>query len=320
MPEIEDDKVIVGYKSGDDAAVYRISDTEAIVQTLDFFTPIVDDPYQYGAIAAANALSDVYAMGAKPLFALNIMGFPINDLEVEVAQQILRGGSDKAHEAGIHIIGGHSIDDKEPKYGLAVTAIVDIDRLIRIEDAKPGDALILTKPLGTGIISTAIKRKKASLEVIAEAIRVMVTLNKNASLAMVEAGANACTDITGFGLMGHLLELTRASSVTAELWVDEIPVIPGAVELIEGGAVPGGTRRNLKYVSEYSEFDPEIASHEKIILADAQTSGGLLIAIPDEGKSELLNLLEEKGVEWFSKIGRLVERGTEDIIVIRGRA
>lgn len=312
MPFYADPNVLVGLDRPDDAGVYRLSEDLAVVQTVDFFTPIVDDPYLFGSIAATNALSDIYAMGARPLFALNIIGFPVNTLPRETLVEILRGGADKAREAGVSIIGGHSIDDPEPKYGLVVTGVVHPDRVITKDAAGPGDRLFLTKPLGTGIISTAIKREVAPPEAVAEAVRWMLTLNREASLAMVEVGARAATDVTGYGLLGHLYEMVRERPLGAEVYFEAVPLMPGVPELARAGVVPGGTRRNLAFLSGYEKtgrlrvgWEEDFTETEKLILADAQTSGGLLIAVAPERAGALKAALARRGVPAW-EVGRFV--------------
>ncbi len=280
------DNVIVGFDESDDAAVIALDGDKFIVQSVDFFTPIVDDPYQFGQIAAANALSDIYAMGAKPLFALNIVGFPIDELSKDILSAILKGGSDKAEEAGIPIVGGHSIDDKEPKYGLVVSGEVQKSKLIKNSEAKEGDILVLTKPLGSGIISTAIKNGEASEEMINEAINCMKTLNSFAGELMHEFSVNASTDITGFGLLGHLYELCKASKVSAKIKFDSIPFLNGISTLASNGNISGGTKRNLEYISDFVDFSKQLNNTEKLMLSDAQTSGGLLVALPKSKATE----------------------------------
>jgi len=301
LPAVSDPRVLVGTE--DDAGVYQITDDLAIVQTVDFFTPIVDDPYDFGAIAAANALSDIYAMGAKPLTALNLVAFP-KDGPLDVLARIVQGGSDKAIEAGVSIIGGHSIDDREPKYGMAVTGTAHPKKLALKGGAKVGDRLVLTKPLGTGIISTAIKAGRAPEEMIAIATRNMKTLNKNAADAMIEAGCRGATDITGFGLLGHLHEMLHTSDVSARLNLSSVPFIPGVRELAKF-SVPGGTRTNLRYVSDKMVWATGITEDEKLMLADAQTSGGLLIAVPRDKLDTLLSGLAARGVETRAVIGEV---------------
>ena len=305
MPTPKDANLLVGANTLDDAAVYRISDDLAIVQTIDLITPVVDDPYSFGAIVAANALSDVYAMGAKPVLALNIVGFPAKTLPLSVLGEILRGGADKAAEAGVSIVGGHSIDDNEPKYGLAVTGFVHPDKLVTNAGAKPDDALILTKPLGIGIITTGIDRQMVDQATLERVTSVMSELNRAAADAMVKVGVNACTDITGFGLLGHLREMAAASGVGAEVVLEKVPVLPEAWELVEKGIVPEGTQNNHRYLEDYVNWQ-DLRREEQLVLCDAQTSGGLLIAVPQERKSSLLETLVTSGVV-AAEIGRIVK-------------
>jgi selenide, water dikinase len=302
LPAITDPRVLTGTE--DDAGVYKLTDDTAMVQTVDFFTPIVDDPYDFGAIAAANALSDIYAMGARPLTALNLVAFP-KDGPIEFLGEIMRGGAEKAQEAGVSIIGGHSIDDREPKYGMAVTGIIHPDKIVHKGGARAGDALVLTKPLGTGIISTAIKMGRASKEMIAIATGIMKTLNKTASDAMVEAGVKGATDITGFGLLGHLHEMLHRSCVSGRLKLSAIPIIPGVRELVKF-SVPGGTRANLRYANEKVVWGEGVIEDEKLMLADAQTSGGLLIAVSPDNLDALLAGLKAQGVETRAVIGEVI--------------
>ena len=275
------DSVVVGFDGADDAAAVRLDDGKIIIQSVDFFTPIVDDPYQFGQIAAANALSDIYAMGGRPLFALNIVGFPINDLPKSVLTEILQGGADKAAEAGIPIVGGHSVDDKEPKYGLVITGEVDESNMWRNSGAQVGDVLVLTKPLGTGVIATAIKKGVASNESISAAIKTMSTLNKGAADALNGLNVHAVTDVTGFGLLGHLKEMCQGSGVSAEINFSDLEFLPHVRDLAESGIMAGGTRRNLDYVKKYVEFDSALSELDQLLAADAQTSGGLLISISE---------------------------------------
>ena len=285
--------MIVDFHGSDDAAVVRFDGENAIVQTVDFFTPIVDDPYAFGQIAAANSLSDIYAMGADPLFALNIVAFPSKDLPMETLAEILLGGSDKAKEAGISIVGGHSIDDKEPKYGLVVTGRGVVGELVQNSTAQEGDTLILTKPLGTGIIATAIKRGIAPEEMVTEATAIMSTLNRTAADLMLKHGAHAATDVTGYGLLGHLLEMCQASSVTAEVNFDSLQFIDGVEELALKDVIPGGSERNFDFVSPHIKFPDDLPQHRKIMTADAQTSGGLLISLPEESAQNFLDDFSE---------------------------
>ncbi len=306
IPMIDDPNLIVGRLGADDAAVYKISDDLAVVQTVDYFTPIVDDPYTFGTIAAANAMSDIYAMGAKPAMALNVVGFPVNELPLDVLVEILRGGSDKAKEAGISIAGGHTIEDKEPKYGLAVMGLVHPDRIMTNSGAKPGDILILTKPIGTGIIATAMKAQIAAQESIDAAVKVMSTLNEAAAESMIEIGVNSCTDVTGFGLLGHLHEMVSASHVGAEISYEKVPLIPGTWDLADDLIIPAGTSRNHEYLSDYIIWGDGLEYEEQMILCDAQTSGGLLISVPEEKSAALIKSLEDSGALVVARIGRII--------------
>jgi cysteine desulfurase len=309
LPAPTDPAVIVGIETSDDAAVYKISDELAIVETVDFFTPIVDDPYWFGAISAANSLSDIYAMGAKPLFALNVVGFPSNRLPLSILQEILRGAQDKAAEAGISIVGGHTVDDTEPKYGLAVTGIVHPDKVLRNSGAKPGDTLILTKPIGVGIISTAVKRGLADEEIANQAREIMAELNREAAEVMQKIGANACTDITGFGLLGHLYEMTSGSGVNASIKADAVPILEAARAFAGADVVPGGTLNNLAYVESFVDFDSTLSNVDRLLLADAQTSGGLLISVPQKDSEKLLEELHSRGIKYAAQIGIITKSG-----------
>ena len=313
MPK--DDRVLVSFESADDAAVVRLDGDRLIVQTVDFFTPIVDDPYQFGQIAAANSLSDIYAMGGTPIFALNIVAFPINDLPKDILTEILQGSADKALEAGITIVGGHSIDDKEPKYGLVVTGEVEEQNLVKNNGAQPGDALILTKPLGTGIIATAIKKGKADSDQIDAAVLSMSTLNKAAAEAMNGLDVHAATDVTGFGLLGHLLEMCKASNVSAEINFKNLDFLPGVRELAEKGIIPGGSKRNLDFVNEYVHFQNSLSEIDQLLAADAQTSGGLLISLSNENADKFLDIFNSTAPFPAYKIG-LITKKTDYIISI----
>jgi selenium donor protein len=305
IPPSNDPNLLVGRNPADDAAIYRVREDLALIQTVDFFTPIVDDPYLYGQIAATNSLSDVYAMGGVPMTALNVAAFPVKKLPADILGAILKGGADKAAEAGVPIVGGHTVDDDEPKYGLAVTGTVHPDRYIDAHGAKIGDSLILTKPLGTGIISTALKAEAASDSHVNQAVRWMTTLNRSASQAMVQTGAHAATDITGFGLLGHLVQLLEASGVAAELCAGAIPTLPGALEYADEGYLPGGTVSNLSYVENLVEFEPEVEEGLRLIMADAQTSGGLLVSLSPEACE---NFIQASTVDMLAtQIGRIVE-------------
>lgn len=302
--------MLVGIDTADDAGVYRLNDDVALVQTVDYFTPIVDDARDWGRIAAANALSDIYAMGATPLTALSIVGWPRDSLSFELLGDVLEGGADVLAAAGCTLLGGHSIDDKEPKYGLAVTGLVSPDRIVTNAAGKPGDRLVLTKPLGTGIITTAIKRQMVSEEMIRVAVESMATLNAGAAAAMRRIGVVAATDVTGFGLLGHLGELARASGVSAVVEFSRLPIFEGVLELAAADVVPGGSQRNLRAVSRFTRFGDH-SGGEQMIAADAQTSGGLLIAVDPPLTAALLQALEEEGVTGH-EIGELTERRFED--------
>ena len=314
IPPVRDPNLLVGVDTADDAAVYRLNDETALVQTVDFFPPVVDDAFSFGAIAAANAFSDVYAMGGRPLLALNIVGFPV-DLPKEILGRVLQGGAAKAEEAGVLVIGGHTVDDAEPKYGMAVTGTIEPGKQITNAGARPGDALVLTKPIGTGIITTAGKREQVSADVLDNAVAVMSTLNKAASEAMVEVGVHACVDVTGFGLIGHLLGMLKASNVSAEVSFSDVPLLDGAERLAADGVVPGGTQRNRKAAEASVEWASELREHEKLLLCDAQTSGGLLMAIPEDRKDALLAGLQSRGVS-AAVVGRVTDDALRTVRVL----
>jgi len=297
LPQINDPRVLIGYNTADDAGVVKLNDELALVQTVDFFTPIVDDPYWYGQIAAANSLSDVYAMGAQPIAALNIVGFSKDLFPPELLGEILKGGMDKAAEANTVIVGGHTISDEELKYGLAVTGIIHPDKIMTNAGARPGDVLVLTKPIGTGTITTAIKAGKGSPGMEEKVSRLMAQLNKKAADAALKIGVNACTDITGFGLGGHTLEMARASRVGVVLEYDKIPVIPDALVTVRAGFVPGGTKSNRLYAAPDAIIDDRFGDEEYNIIFDAQTSGGLLLSVMEEKADMLLEELGESGVD-----------------------
>lgn len=315
LPRPDDASVLVGTETADDATVYRISEDFAIVQTLDFFTPVVDEPYHFGAIAAANALSDIYAMGATPLFAMNIAGFPENRLPLSVLQEILKGAHDKAAEAGIAVIGGHTIEDPEPKYGMVVTGKVHPEKIIRNVGLQPGDQLILTKPLGTGILSTAIKRELIAEELKNTVIKTMSSLNDISARTMREFDVHACTDITGFGLLGHLREMVVHSGCDVTIRFADVPFLPEVNSLATAGIVPGGTFNNLDFVSAVSDFGP-YGRTQQLMLCDAQTSGGLLIAVSQEDARSLLEQLHLNGIRNAAIIGEVKENGMGSIQII----
>lgn len=297
----------MGPETSDDAAVYRLTPELAIVQTVDYITPVVDDPYACGAVAAANSLSDIYAMGARPLFALNVVGFPTATLPLSVLEGILKGGADKVTEAGASIVGGHSIDDPEPKYGLVVTGVVHPEKVLTNAGARAGDDLILTKPLGMGIITTGIKRQTVAAATVEQAVTTMSTLNRYAAEVMeAVGGVHACTDITGFGLLGHLREVAAGSRVGATISLRAVPVLPEAWRLVREGICPGGTHRNLKSLEGNVEWAPGMGEDVRLVLSDAQTSGGLLIAVGKAKSAELLRRLSEtKGVLVAARIGEV---------------
>ena len=303
--------VISDYTSTDDAAVVRLNDGKILLQTVDFFTPIIDDPYTFGQISAANSLSDIYAMGGIPLFALNIVAFPIQKLSHTILSEIMQGGADKADEAGIPIVGGHSIDDNEPKYGLVVTGEVSEKNIWVNTGAKPGDSLILTKPLGTGVIATAIKKEMASSSTIESAVNSMVMLNKKASETLQNFNPNAVTDITGFGLMGHLIEICKGSNVSSIINFSDINFLPGTIDLANEGIMPGGSKRNLEYAENYVKFSDSLSPTEKLLACDAQTSGGLLISIPNDEADQFISAYGHQAI----KIGSIIEKDTFSVSI-----
>jgi selenide,water dikinase len=315
LPPVADPNLLVGAETRDDAAVYRLTDEMALVLTVDYFTPIVDDPYAFGQIAAANSLSDVYAMGGRPLAMLSIVGFPKDRLPLGILAEILKGGAEKGREAGVGVVGGHTIDDAEPKIGYAVVGLVHPARVWRNVGARPGDALVLTKPIGTGIISTAIKQGQAPPAAVEAATRTMATLNRAAAEAAAPLPVHAVTDVTGFGLLGHLREMTSGSGVRARLTAGAIPLLPDAVALAKAGFVPGGTKRNLRAVADAVRWDPAIPEPLRSVIGDAQTSGGLLFATPDA--RGLLAALGRAGVAEARQIGEIVAEdpaGTIEVV------
>ena len=291
----------------DDAGVYRLTEDIALVQTTDFFPPIVDDPFSFGQIAAANALSDIYAMGGKPLTVMNLIAFPIKKMDGNILKEILKGGYSKIQESGAIIVGGHSIDDTDIKYGLSVTGTIHPDKILTNANARPGDRLVLTKPLGTGIIGTALKGEMASQGAVKKITQSMTTLNRVACEVMVEVGANACTDITGFGLLGHALEMAMASDVAIAIQSQSVPIFPEAEEYASMGMVPGGTRRNRDFAACKVEILGHVPDIKMDILYDAQTSGGLLISVEGERVQMLLGQLRRRGVKWATIIGEVLE-------------
>lgn len=315
MPLTTHPNLIVGMERTEDAGVYQLADGLAIVQTVDFFTPVVDDPYTFGQIAVANSLSDVYAMGGKPLTAMNIVCFPIQTMDVSVLQEILKGGLDKMREAGIVLLGGHSVDDQELKYGLSVTGTIDPKNVLRKEGARPGDKLILTKPLGTGIISTAVKGGLASKEAASQAAISMAALNRQASEVMMKIGVHACTDITGFGLLGHAAEMIENTEVGMVIYAAMVPYFSEARPLADMGMIPAGLYRNRDFRKTMVEFSPEVTQFQNDILFDPQTSGGLLISVPVEKASAMLKELHSAGVSSAAVVGEVFDNPKGKIIV-----
>ncbi len=306
MPVATDPRILVDAATRDDAAVFRLTADRAIVATVDFFTPIVDDPYDFGRIAAANAFSDVYAMGGTPLLALNLVGWPRDTLPYELLGDVLRGGGDVARAAGAFVLGGHSIDDPEPKYGMAVVGEVHPDRITTNAGARPGDALVLTKPIGTGVLTTALKRDLLSEAELAPAVTAMTTLNATAARAMLTVGVHAATDVTGFGLLGHLHSLLEASGAAAEVTAQAVPLLPHARDMAARGAVPGGTQRNLTSIADAVSFAVGVDETTRVLLCDAQTSGGLLIAVPPDKTEALVTALAREQAPAAAVIGRVV--------------
>lgn len=316
-PTISNANVLVGMETPDDAGVYKVTDEVAIVQTVDFFTPVVDDPYWFGAIAAANALSDIYAMGGKPVTALNMVGFPVNKLDRQILAEILRGGADKVAEAGAVILGGHSIDDPEPKYGLAVTGVIHPSKIGAKAGARSGDKLVLTKPIGIGVITTAIKRGKCTAEDANEAMRVMATLN-NIVDVLEPFDVRGLTDITGFGLLGHASEMAREANVGMVISSAKVPVIPGTYTYANQGIFPGGSNSNYRFLTgrEYVQFDPAVDEVQQRILCDAITSGGLLISVAGNRVEALVEALQKKGTLAAAVIGDVVADHPGKIMVM----
>ena len=306
LAPVRDPNVLVSAATKDDAAVYRLDENTALVQSVDVFTPVVDDPYDFGQVAAANALSDIYAMGARPLTALSVIGFPVGTLPLSVMAEILRGGEDKAREAGIDVVGGHSLDDAEPKYGLCVTGVVHPARVVTNAGARPGDRLVLTKPLGIGILTHALKQGLLGPGEVRRVTELMAALNREAADAMVRVGVSACTDVTGFGFLGHLGEMLEASGVSARIRVGDVPVLAGARDRVVQGVCPGGTRKNLAYMTPRLIDQERVPESDLLLLADAQTSGGLLIAVPAERVDDLLRALAEGGVGTRAVVGEIL--------------
>jgi selenide,water dikinase len=307
LPQSQDPNLLVGINTSDDAGVYKLTEDLALIQSVDFFTPIVDDPYLYGQIAAANSLSDIYAMGGRPITALNIVGFHHKHFPLDVLREILVGGWEKTNESGAVLVGGHTIMDEELKYGLAVSGLIHPSKIITNANAQPGDKLILTKPLGTGIISTALKAGLDLGELEKSVIQSMSTLNKNASEVMQMVGVNACTDITGFGLLGHGYEMAAGSRVGLNIFASKIPHFDGVIQLIKKGYVPGGTFNNQSFLEEKVKFNKSISREFSILLFDAQTSGGLLISVPENKLDHLITELHNRKVNTIAVIGEVVD-------------
>lgn len=308
--------MLIGPTTADDAAVYKVNDELAIVATVDFFTPVVDDPRTFGRIAATNSLSDVYAMGGRPVFALNLVAFPSKLLPMSVLGEILAGGNDVAQEAGVSLVGGHTIEDQEPKYGMCVIGFVRPNEVWPNAAGRPGDALVLTKAIGTGIITTAMKEDAAPREAVDAAIRAMTTLNRRAAEIAKEVGEiHACTDVTGFGLLGHLREMVQGAKLSARVYAEKVPLLPGARELAEADYAPGGTERNLAHVAPVVEWEGAIDQAMRLVLADAQTAGGLLLALPQEKAEVLVSRLRDEGLHDATIIGELTSGQPGRIVV-----
>ena len=305
----------MGIETAEDAGVYKLREDLAIVQTVDFFTPIVDDPYTFGQVAAANSLSDVYAMGGKPVVAMNIICFPINKMDISVLQEILKGGLEKMREAGVLLVGGHSVEDDELKYGLSVTGTIHPEKVLKNKGARLGDKLILTKPLGTGIINTAVKGGVADERSTAQSIECMIRLNKKAAELMTEADVHACTDVTGFGLLGHACEMIEGEDVGMVIYSSAVPVLPGTEEYATMGLIPGGTIRNRDFRLPMIERAADISDEQLLILFDAQTSGGLLISVPHTEADALLKSLHEQGVKEARIIGEVLQQPRGKIVI-----
>lgn len=310
----ENPRLLVGLETGDDAGVYQLTEDLALVQTLDFFTPIVDDPYTFGQIAAANAISDVYAMGAKPITALNIVAFPLATLDKQVLASILLGATDKLKEADVSLVGGHSIDDKEPKFGLAVTGTIHPDKIRTNSGAQPGDVLILTKPIGVGILTSSIKKDLLTEEEINHVTKVMTTLNKTAANVMENYDIHASTDVTGFGLLGHAFEMAKGSNVDIQICAHQVPVLPRVKEHAENGAIPGGTKSNYNYLKDTITYPETLDQIDKWILCDAVTSGGLLISIKEQDADACLSELKKENVD-AHRIGKVINGNNGKITV-----
>jgi selenide,water dikinase len=311
-----DDNVIVGLERADDAGVYKISDELALVQTVDFFTPIVDDPYWFGQIAAANALSDIYAMGGTPKTALNLVAFPVKEMDLSVLRQVIQGGLDKLGEAGVVMIGGHSIEDRELKYGLSVTGIVHVEKVLTKKSLRSGDRLVLTKPLGTGIVNTAIKAAMASEELTDKVTRLMAALNRDAAGIMSNFDISACTDVTGFGLLGHLAEMVLGSGMSAKIYSGKVPVIAEALEFAAMGLIPAGAYKNREFRESMIDFAESVGRSRQDVLVDPQTSGGLLIGVSGQQAEALVAALKDAGLDNADQVGEILSGPEEKIWVV----
>lgn len=314
LPRFEDPNLIFGYDTVGDAGVYKLRDDLAIIQTVDILTPIADDPYTFGEIAAANSLSDVYVMGGKPITALNIVGFPEKQ-ELWILEKIIQGGTQRVKDAGAVMLGGHTIKDDDLKYGLAVTAVIDPKNMVTNEHAQPGDHLILTKPIGTGVISTALKQEKASDVAVEQINNSMLTLNQLASEVMMEVGVHACTDVTGFGLLGHAAQMAQASHVSFRINAHSVPLFDEAMAYAQQGLFPGGSKKNYQFVLPSVEFSAHIPQELRLLLCDAQTSGGLLIVAPPDKSDVLVDTLKARGVLAYVRIGEVTEQREKTIYV-----
>jgi selenide,water dikinase len=309
LPEREQDpNLLVGLDTSDDAGVYKLTDEIALIQTVDYFTPVVDDPYMFGQIAAANALSDVYAMGGKPKTVLNIVGFPIKELGPDVLAEILKGAADKTKEAGALLVGGHSIDDQEPKFGLSVTGLIHPDKILKNVGAKPGDSLVLTKPIGVGILTTGVKRDAVTPEQLQQVTAAMASLNKVAAECLEEFHPNAGTDVTGFGLLGHASEIAKGSDVSLTIHYDQVPLLDGTVDLAKQGIIPGGTKSNYSWLADTIVYHDELSEEERFILCDAVTSGGLLVSLPREEAVQYVEKLHKNGIVEAAIVGEVTEK------------
>lgn len=311
----KDPNLLIGFESAEDAGVYKLTEEIALVQTVDFITPMVDDPYHFGQIAAANSLSDVYAMGGRPVTAMNVIGFPVGSLDISVLKTVIRGGLDKIYESGALLVGGHSVDDKEFKYGLSVTGVVRPDQIWSNSGARDGDKVILTKPVGLGVMNTAIKAKMASDGQIKEAIGIMSRLNNISSEAMREAGGvHACTDVTGFGLIGHLYNICKHSNVTVRLYADNIPVVSGSLDYCQMGLLPAGAHANRRFYQSHLESKSGVPGFLLDLFYDPQTSGGLLACIDPDRLDILMDKMSEKGESWCAQIGEVTGPGQKIIL------